>query len=192
MINTEQMIADLNQRVAEHCKVSVGEAWEPTLDLLAWHYKIEGSQLPKNFTTLEAKEVVEDYFDAGVYAATSWDCLGEHYYNLQGDRQIAELMPVETANRLARTYADNNPDINSEGPVRILDPNCATGRYLIAAHLIFQDRGFYMGCEGNRIFYKMALLNLFILDIPGALINADGMCANLTDARTWDACNEWV
>jgi type I restriction-modification system DNA methylase subunit len=100
-------------------------------------------------------------------------------------------MPRAIAERMAITYTSENPDLYEGEQIRVLDPCCSTGRYLIAAHKLLGKRGFYMGCEEKTVFYKMALLNLVLLDVPGAVIHADSMKVDLSADRSWDACNEW-
>lgn len=184
--SVQKMVAKTNQLVAENMRVSIGAAFETMLDLIAWKARLIGSSLPNGFTQEEAKATLQN-FSFQSYKQAGWDHLGDYYSELQPGKQAGELLGRTAATELATAYAQNRDE-----DVRILDPQCSTGRYIIAAHEIFAKNGFYMGCEDNRIFYKIALLNVVILEIPAAILYANAMQIDLGKESNWDACNEWV
>lgn len=70
--------------------------------------------------------------------------------------------------------SQNEEEIKSQKPLRILDPACGSGRLLLASHGINGVGHEYYGIDIDRTCVKMAALNLFL----HGMWNSEVMCAN--------------
>lgn len=127
-------------------------------------------EFPKAFAYLIAE--MEERVDSSI----GNDILGEFFeQNISNGRNGQFFTTFPICKFMASiTHTDQASDTSNEGPFRILDPACGSGRMLVASRTVHGSENEFYGIDKDRTCVKMAALNLFL----NGMWNSEVMCAN--------------
>jgi len=124
-----------------------------------------------------------------------YDHLGDMYFEKilkPGHSQNKDLFLIsmnDAYDMIKKTIGEN------DAPIKILDPNVGTGRYLMAAHKIVPN-ALLFGVDSDLRALRIVFTNFTIHSIPGYLLHADTSVHDIemeTDEGiyNWQFANEW-
>jgi len=106
------------------------------------------------------------------------DILGEFFEeHFANERKAQIFTPYHLCHLLAQMTLGNqvtNTEVQSQKPLRILEPTCGSGRMLIAGYRMLGGGHEYYGIDIDRTCVKMTALNLFL----NGVWNSEVLCAN--------------
>lgn len=103
------------------------------------------------------------------------EVLGNIYehYRASSDN-LGQFFTPHTASAAMAQMSIGPGDTDTDGPTRIADPACGSGRLLIhAANTV--DNGEYTGQDKDRICAMMTAVNLWLFDLDGYAIHGDSL-----------------
>ena len=103
------------------------------------------------------------------------DVLGKFYeqYLLQKGKP-SHFIPWLAALFIARVFEKEGKLENHKGPIKIFNPNCGSGRMLIASSTLKSSVDEFYGIDTNETHVKMAAINLFL----NGQFESEVMCIN--------------
>lgn len=136
-------------------------------------YKNDKSQhlFPKLLACLTNEMTERLDSDAG------WDVLGEFYELNCSQKSICQFFtPWPICQLMARSSAETARESQrkEDGPLRILDPACGSGRTLMAASRVIGAAHEYYAIDIDQTCVKMTALNLFL----SGIFKSETMCGN--------------
>lgn len=103
------------------------------------------------------------------------DILGEYYESRLANEKTSPLfIPYPICRFMARGAIRDAEKVYPKTRFQILDPECASGRMMIAMAFESQKRHHYYGIDSNLTFVKMTVLSLFL----SGVVSAEIMCAD--------------
>lgn len=103
------------------------------------------------------------------------DVLGEYYQSRLANTTSTELfIPYPMCRLMARSSVSEVEKRNPKSRFQILDPDCKSGRMMVALAFESQKRHHYFGIDSNVTFVKMTVLTLFL----SGVVSAEVMCAD--------------
>ena len=124
-------------------------------------------QFPKAFARLVHE------METGLNSGSGNDVLGEYYQqNFYKKHSAQYFTPWPVCEFMARcTLAESR---QKEGPLRVIDPTCGSGRMILAGAKVLGPGHEYYGIDLDHTCVKMAALNLFLNGVFGSEV----MCAD--------------
>lgn len=120
----------------------------------------------------EAFALLVDEMDAGRTNGSGLDVVGAFYEEHLFDKYAPQHFPRWEACRLIAAIIA--PKITSRR-IRMLDPNCGSGRLLLASAFSAGAEHYYYGITPDKLCMKMSALNLFL----NGVFHGEIMCADI-------------
>lgn len=141
------------------------------------------------FEDQEFCKSVLDIYDSKLLRSDYYDHLGELYFN-RVLKQSDKLISNKKAQSIVLNYLDK-----TDKKIKLLIPNCQTGRLIISAKEIAENSMIY-AIEPDIRLYRIALTNMIIHNIKGYILcnnnyntNVDNLIKESED--NWKYANSW-
>lgn len=132
------------------------------------HHDLRGN-FPKMLSTLtlQMSERIDDNKEC--------DILGEYYESRLAKEQGSPLfIPYPVCKLMALSAMGNAKKVYPQRRFQMLDPECGSGRMMIAMAIESQRKHHYLGIDRNPTLVKMTVLSLFL----SGVVSAEVMCAD--------------
>ena len=166
------------------------KSFELLLDFIAFNSKFQ-TDVPPSLETRTLEELNKS-FNKNLFMMQREDFLGRAYEELDlGDVKKGQFFtPMNICDMMAQITVDGE---NKSFPVNVLDPCVGSGRMLLSAYRVLGFKGFFFGCEIDRLVYKIAVMNSYFWQIPMIVLNANAFLVDLSlGSKNWTrAGNLW-
>lgn len=163
-------------------------AWDHFIEFIA--IDNQGSlffEIPHKFEWLFEDQnfckAVLDIYDSKMLRSDYYDHLGELYFNTV-IKQSDKLLSYEKAESIVLNYIDK-----TDKQIKILIPNCQTGRVIMAAKEI-ANKAIIYAIEPDIRLYRIALTNMIIHNIKGYILCTNKLRSDVDDVIN-DSFNKW-
>jgi type I restriction-modification system DNA methylase subunit len=122
--------------------------------------KYENCKIQSIFIELLSRLVLEMYESDSLF---NNDVLGKFYEQYLFEKgKSTHFIPWPAALFLASVFENEGKLENHKGPIKIFNPNCGSGRLLIASATLKSSVDKFYGIDTNETHVKMAAINLFL------------------------------